>query len=133
VRASTFTAGLGALAAGLAFRPSRRLLSRVLPDPGEGPSEKTRRNGYFRMRLHARTSAGQHYVAEVAGRGDPGYQATAVMFGESALCLALDPDRLPRRGGVLTPATAMGPVLAGRLRSAAMTLTAEPAAEGGAG
>ena len=133
VRASTVTAGLGALAAGLAFRPSRRLLSRVLPDPGEGPSEKTRRNGYFRMRLHARTSAGQHYVAEVAGRGDPGYQATAVMFGESALCLALDPDRLPRRGGVLTPATAMGPVLAGRLRSAAMTLTAEPAAEGGAG
>src|SRR5450631_3249221 len=126
VRASTFTAGLGALAAGLAFPPSRRLLSRVLPDPGAGPSEKTRRSGYFRMRIHARTSAGRHYVAKVAGRGDPGYQATAVMFGESALCLVLDRDRLPAVAGVLTPATAMGPVLAGRLRSAGMTLAAEP-------
>jgi short subunit dehydrogenase-like uncharacterized protein len=78
------------------------------------------------MRIHGRTSAGRHYVAEVAGRGDPGYQATAVMFGESALCLALDRDRLPRLGGVLTPATAMGSILAGRLRSAGMTLAAEP-------
>ncbi len=125
VQASMFTAGVGALAAGLTFPPSRRLLSKVLPDPGEGPSEKTRRSGYFRMRIHARTSAGRYYVAKVTGRGDPGYQATAVMFGESALCLALDPGR-PSRGGILTPATAMGPALAGRLRSAGMTLAAEP-------
>jgi short subunit dehydrogenase-like uncharacterized protein len=73
-------------------------------------------------------SAGQQYVTQVAGRGDPGYQATAVMFGESALCLALDRDRLPAVAGVLTPATAMGPVLAGRLRSAGLTLTADRAA-----
>jgi short subunit dehydrogenase-like uncharacterized protein len=46
---------------------------------------------------------GGPYVAKVTGRGDPGYQATAVMFGESALCLALDRGR-PPRGGVLTPA-----------------------------
>ena len=64
-------------------------------------------------------------MARVEARGDPGYQATAVMFGESALCLALDRDRLPGRAGVLTPATAMGPVLASRLRSAGLTLTAE--------
>jgi short subunit dehydrogenase-like uncharacterized protein len=44
------------------------------------------------------------------------------MLGESALCLALDRDRLPGRAGVLTPATAMGAVLAGRLRSAGLTL-----------
>jgi short subunit dehydrogenase-like uncharacterized protein len=46
------------------------------------------------------------------------------MFGESALCLALNRDRLPGRAGVLTPATAMGPVLAERLRSAGLTLQA---------
>jgi short subunit dehydrogenase-like uncharacterized protein len=46
------------------------------------------------------------------------------MLGESALCLALDRDRLPDRAGVLTPATAMGTALAGRLRSAGQTLTA---------
>ena len=36
------------------------------------------------------------------------------MLGESALCLALDGDRLPGGGGVLTPATAMGEPLADR-------------------
>ena len=44
------------------------------------------------------------------------------MFGESALCLALDRDRLPERFGVLTPATAMGGVLVERLRAAGMRL-----------
>jgi short subunit dehydrogenase-like uncharacterized protein len=128
MRAATVTTALGAVGAALAFPWSRALLvGRVLPAAGEGPSEKTRRNGYFRMKIHARTSAGHRYVARVEGRGDPGYQATAVMFGESALCLALDRDRLPGRAGVLTPATAMGPVLAERLRSAGLTLQAAKA------
>jgi len=48
------------------------------------------------------------------------------MLGESALCLALDQDRLPARAGVLTPATAMGIALADRLKSAGHTLTAQP-------
>ena len=34
------TAVLGALAGGLAFKPTRMLLDRLLPDPGQGPSEK---------------------------------------------------------------------------------------------
>ena len=49
------------------------------------------------------------------------------MLGESALCLALDRDRLPPRAGVLTPATAMGTVLAERLRAAGLTLEVDPA------
>ena len=133
VQAGVVTGGLGALAAGLAFAPSRSLLGRVLPGPGEGPSEKTRRNGYFRMEIHTRTSAGRRYVAQVAAHGDPGYQATAMMFGESALCLALDADRLPGRAGVLTPATAMGPALATRLRSAGLTLAARRSGRDGPG
>jgi short subunit dehydrogenase-like uncharacterized protein len=48
-----------------------------------------------------------------------------MMMGESALCLALDRDRLPDRFGVLTPATAMGDALVGRLRGAGMTLSVE--------
>jgi short subunit dehydrogenase-like uncharacterized protein len=50
--------------------------------------------------------------------------ATSVMLGETALCLALDTDNLPDYAGVLTPATAMGAALAGRLRSAGHTLGA---------
>ena len=49
------------------------------------------------------------------------------MMGESALCLALDRERLPQRAGVLTPATAMGTALVDRLRAAGMTLEAGPA------
>jgi short subunit dehydrogenase-like uncharacterized protein len=61
----------------------------------------------------------------VAAQGDPGYKATSVMFGESALCLALDVERLPQRAGVLTPATAMGDALVPRLRSAGQTFDVE--------
>jgi short subunit dehydrogenase-like uncharacterized protein len=125
VLAAAVTGGLMALTAGLAFRPSRALLGRLLPRPGQGPSEKTQQAGFFRMEIHTRTSAGARYRARVEAHGDPGYAATSVMLGESALCLALDRERLPGRAGVLTPATAMGDVLAGRLVKAGHTLTAE--------
>jgi short subunit dehydrogenase-like uncharacterized protein len=59
-------------------------------------------------------------VARVAQQGDPGYAATAVLLGQSALCLALDEQ--PPAAGVLTPATAMGDVLADRLRAAGVTI-----------
>ena len=122
VQAAAFSTALKAAAAGLAFGPSRALLGQLLPVLGEGPSEKTRRTGFFRMQIHTRTSAGVRYLAKIEARGDPGYAATSVMLGESALCLALDRDRLPDRAGVLTPATAMGAALADRLKSAGHTL-----------
>ena len=119
--------GLGALAGGLAFPLTRKVLDRVLPDPGEGPSEEAREKGYFKIKVHAKTSSGARYVARVDAQGDPGYKATALMMGESALCLALDRDKLPDRAGVLTPATAMDGALVDRLRSAGMTLEVERA------
>ena len=122
MRATTTTSALGALTAALVYPRTRRLLvGRVLPGPGQGPSEKTRANGRFRMEIYTRTSAGRRYRATVAAQGDPGYQATAVMMGEAVLALILDRDRLPGRAGVLTPATALGTVLTDRLRAAGMT------------
>ena len=82
------TAALGALAGGLAFPPTRKVLDKLLPDPGQGPSEHARETGYFKMKIH-----GGGHVATVAAKGDPGYAATAVMMGESALSLALDGER----------------------------------------
>ena len=125
VTASAVNAGLGAFVAGLAFPPTRFVLDRVLPAPGEGPGEEARRRGFFRIATHARTSTGARYTARIEAQGDPGYQATAVMLGESALALALDAARLPDRAGVLTPATAMGDVLADRLRAAGQTLAVD--------
>jgi short subunit dehydrogenase-like uncharacterized protein len=122
-KAAAVSAGLAAVKAGTGFGPSRALLDRVMPAPGEGPDQNARRAGFFRIDVHARTSTGARYVTRVEAQGDPGYAATAVMFGESALCLALDKDRLPKRGGVLTPATAMGATLVDRLGAAGTTLT----------
>ena len=121
-KATAITAGLGVAVGGLALPPTRALLERVLPSPGEGPSEKTRQSGYFRIEIHTRTSTGARYVAHLAAKGDPGYAATAVMLGESALCLAFDGDRLPPAAGVLTPATAMNGALTERLRAAGFTM-----------
>ncbi|HEX6932718.1 MAG TPA: saccharopine dehydrogenase NADP-binding domain-containing protein [Streptosporangiaceae bacterium] len=124
VRALAVTAGLAALMAGVTLPPSRALLGPVLPKPGEGPGEKARRAGFYRLQVHARTATGARYRTCVEARGDPGYAATSVMLGESALCLALDRERLPDRAGVLTPATAMGAVLTDRLRAAGHTFEA---------
>jgi short subunit dehydrogenase-like uncharacterized protein len=110
--------GMAALTAGLALPPSRWALDRVLPGPGAGPKDELVRDGFFAIEIHARTAADERWVCRVEAQGDPGYGATRVMLGESALCLALDGDRLPERAGVLTPATAMGSVLADRLRAA---------------
>jgi short subunit dehydrogenase-like uncharacterized protein len=123
-RAGAIAGGLGGLVAGLSFPPTRKLLDRILPSPGEGPSEKTQRRGFYEIAIHARTSTGRRYTSRVVQKGDPGYAATAVLLGESALCLALDADRLPEGGGVLTPATAMGDVLIERLRVSGVTIDA---------
>jgi len=121
VKGVALATGLSALMAGLSFGPTRSVLDRVLPAPGDGPDEAARRKGFFRIEIHARTTSGQRLRCLVAAQGDPGYAATAVMLGESALCLALDSERLPPRAGVLTPATAMGTVLADRLGLAGQT------------
>jgi short subunit dehydrogenase-like uncharacterized protein len=125
VKATGLSVGLGGLVAGLTFPLSRKALNVVLPDPGEGPSEKARENGFFKIDVHTRTPSGERYVCHVNAKGDPGYKATALMLGEAGLCLALDEARMPRRAGVLTPATGMGIALVDRLRAAGMTLEVE--------
>ncbi len=121
VKAGLTVAGLGGLVGGLAFPPTRMILDRLLPDPGEGPSEESRDKGFFRIRITTTTSSGRRFRCRVEAEGDPGYKATAVMLGQAGLCLALDQDRTPKAAGVLTPATAMGGVLTDRLRAAGHT------------
>jgi len=125
VLAAGAAAGFGAMLAGMTWGPSEALLSRVMPSPGEGPGERAREHGFFRIETHTRTAAGRRYVCRIAAQGDPGYKATSVMLGQSALALALDGARLPERAGVLTPATALGDALAERLRAAGHTYEVE--------
>jgi short subunit dehydrogenase-like uncharacterized protein len=125
--AAGLTAGLAGFVGLMSLSPTRSLIDRVLPEPGEGPSEKTRQNGRFRIEIVSRTESGRRLRAVVAAKGDPGYAATAVMLGQSVLSLALDGDQLPKRAGVLTPATAIGQPLVDRLRTHGFTLTAADA------
>lgn len=115
---------LGFFFAGLAFKPTRWVLDRFLPKPGEGPSEKSRERGFFELQAFTRTTTGKRYRSVTAAQGDPGYKATAMMFGEAALTLALDRDKLPERSGLLTPVSAMGDALITRLQAAGMTIEA---------
>ncbi|MBM7490193.1 saccharopine dehydrogenase (NAD+, L-glutamate forming) [Micromonospora luteifusca] len=108
--------GLGALIGLVKLPPSRRwLLGRLAS--GQGPTPEQRATSWFRVRFVG-TGGGQRVVTEVAG-GDPGYDETAKMLAESALCLAF--DDLPPTAGQLTPVTAMGDALLDRLVRAGLT------------
>ncbi|OBG58273.1 MULTISPECIES: trans-acting enoyl reductase family protein [unclassified Mycobacterium] len=100
----------------------RKLLERILPKPGTGPSEAARERGYYRIETYTTTTTGARYVARMEQRGDPGYKATAVLLGECALALAFDRDKLSALRGVLTPAAAMGDALLDRFPAAGVTL-----------
>lgn len=115
-------AGAGAVFGLAQIPPARRLmLSRV--DRGDGPSEAKRAASWFRVWFVGEARDGQRVVTEVAG-GDPGYDETAKMLAESALCLAFD-DIAPTRGQVTT-AVAMGAALTTRLIRAGITFTVLP-------
>lgn len=95
-----------------------RLLESLIPRPnGDGAPR-----GHYRVETYATTTTGARYMASMAQQGDPGYAATAVLLGESALALARDRDELSDRGGVLTPASAMGDVLLKRLAAIGVTV-----------
>ncbi|MER5704578.1 saccharopine dehydrogenase NADP-binding domain-containing protein [Micromonospora sp. NPDC002296] len=110
-------AGLGGLVGLVKLPPTRRwLLGRLAS--GQGPSPQQRAKSWFRVRFLG-SGGGRRVLTEVSG-GDPGYDETAKMLGESALCLALD-EGLPATCGQVTPVTAMGDALLDRLTRAGMT------------
>ncbi|NYF54542.1 saccharopine dehydrogenase family protein [Micromonospora purpureochromogenes] len=96
--------------------PTRRwLLGRLAS--GQGPTAEQRAKSWFRVRFLG-SGGGRRVLTEVSG-GDPGYDETAKMLAESALCLAC--DDLPATAGQVTPVTAMGDALLDRLVKAGIT------------
>jgi short subunit dehydrogenase-like uncharacterized protein len=100
----------------------RGFLRKLLPSPGEGPSEKTMDNGFFKCELFGKTADGRTSRGMIRDEGDPGNRVTVKCLCEAALALALDP--LPDRAGVLTPSTGIGDALVARLHARGMTLDA---------
>ena len=110
-------AGAATVTAAAQLSVGRALLGQLLPS-GRGPSAEQRKQHWFKLRFRARHAGGE-LVTEVRG-GDPGYDETAKMLAESALCLAVDRARLPATAGVLTPACAFGEILLSRLQRAGL-------------
>jgi trans enoyl reductase len=103
-------------------RLPNKLVERIAPAPGSGPSERAREQGHYKFETYTTTTTGARYRATMSQKGDPGYKATSVLLGESGLTLALDRDRLSDLRGVLTPATAMGDALMARFPGAGVLL-----------
>ena len=129
VAAAGFSAGSMASYSLLGLAPMRRLAARLAPKPGEGPSERSMDGGWFRCELVGKSANGHLVKATVADKGDPGNRATTKFICEAALALAENFDELPggaQRGGVLTPAYALGDVVVRRLRAAGMAIEVTP-------
>ena len=83
-----------------------------VPQPGEGPSKESREQGNYDVLFFADID-GETVEARVTGDMDPGYGSTSKMITESAICLVQDCPNL--KGGIYTPAPAMGEKLIKRL------------------
>jgi len=108
------------------FAPARWAFSKVIPQPGDGPSPEQRKLGWYKgtnITSSAPSSSSprtRHVRTIIKGHSDPGYHLAAVMVSESALAL-LPANRegltaLGREGGLLTPMSAIGGTLIERLK-----------------
>eukprot|EP01100_Stratorugosa_tubuloviscum_P003006 TRINITY_DN170_c1_g2_i1.p1 TRINITY_DN170_c1_g2~~TRINITY_DN170_c1_g2_i1.p1 ORF type:complete len:415 (-),score=174.29 TRINITY_DN170_c1_g2_i1:82-1326(-) len=115
----------------IAIKFTRPIVRRLLPKPGSGPTKKQRDTGLFKIKLYAKTARlangnTKTIRGTVKGVKDPGYGETSKMLAEAGLCLVFQKEELNQsnellKGGILTPATAFGPILIQRLRNAGMT------------
>jgi short subunit dehydrogenase-like uncharacterized protein len=119
---------IGGIAAMAKTAPTRRVLHRLLPAQGDGPSAAQRAKGSFEV-VFIGSGGDRTVMTRVAG-GDPGYGETSRMLGEAALSLAFDgaprhpgataDDDVPT-AGILTPAIALGAPYQRRLAALGIT------------
>ncbi|MFK7916840.1 MAG: trans-acting enoyl reductase family protein [Ilumatobacter sp.] len=103
-KALAMAGGMGGFMGAAALGPMRSVMNRFLPAPGEGPSPEAQEKGFYDLRFHGTTDAGNELMVKVTGDRDPGYGSTAKILGEAATTL-MDSEAT---GGFWTPATALG-------------------------
>ena len=114
--AMSVATALGTFMLGAGIAPTRWLLEKFMPAPGEGPSRDAQEKGSFDLRFVGKTADGEKLTARVTGDRDPGYGSTAKMLIQAGLCLARDIGKGNMPGGFWTPATIFGDRLIERLR-----------------
>ncbi|RUP43149.1 saccharopine dehydrogenase, partial [Jimgerdemannia flammicorona] len=103
----------------------RTWIVNAVPAPGTGPTKEELANADFEMQIVA-TADTEPYedpirvVGRVKGFADPGYVLGSMMAVEGALAILCDADHSPGKGGILTPATALGHPYVDRLRAQGM-------------
>jgi short subunit dehydrogenase-like uncharacterized protein len=115
-------AAVGGVVAAAQFEWSRNLLLNYRKS-GEGPSAEERAKGYFKITFLGE-GGGKNVRCSISG-GDPGYSETAKMLSESALTVLHHYDNLKVKGGVVTPAGALGQFLIDRLQEAGIRFQVE--------
>ncbi|MFT7339093.1 MAG: short subunit dehydrogenase-like uncharacterized protein [Marinobacter maritimus] len=112
------TAALAGFFTASAIKPSRWLVEKFVPQPGEGPTPEAQKAGFYDLRFVGRTQDGKTMITKVTGDADPGYGSTSKMLGEAGMCLAFD---IPadQAGGFWTPASVLNDKLLERLTSKA--------------
>lgn len=123
VLAASTVVGMALIDCAMRFAPTRRLMASILRQPGDGPSERKLDAGWFQCEILGLASDGKQARLMISDCGDPGVRTTAKILAESALTLVAGVEPLPNnrpRGGVLTPATALGERLIERLGRAGM-------------
>jgi short subunit dehydrogenase-like uncharacterized protein len=84
----------------------------VGPTTGQGPSEKHLEQSGYTLHMRATSASGASVTARAKASGHPGYRSTAMLVAEAGLALAGAAAKgcaaLPRRYGILTPASAFG-------------------------
>lgn len=112
------TGALGGFFAASAIKPTRWLVERFVPKPGEGPSPEAQEKGFWDFRFIGKTADGKAIRTKVTGDRDPGYGSTGKMLGEAGMCLAFDIGE-DKPGGFWTPASLLDGKLLDRLTSKA--------------
>lgn len=126
LKGQAMRAGIGGFVAAALTKPTRKLVSKLLPEVGGGPSKEDRDNGFFKVELWGFTGRGDKKPVATAvfkGPKDPGYGSTAMMLAESGKTLARDEG--PKCYGVGTPGAMLGLDLLDGLRKQGFQIEAK--------
>jgi short subunit dehydrogenase-like uncharacterized protein len=116
LKAIFLTVTLGLFLLGSANSIIRKyIIEKLLPSSGQGPSKEQRQNGFFKLILLGKTKDNEGLSIQVTGDRDPGYGSTSKILSETAICLAC--DKIETKGGIWTPASALGAKLLTRLKT----------------
>jgi short subunit dehydrogenase-like uncharacterized protein len=88
----------------------KRVIDTFAPSSGNGPSSASLDEMSYEINLIATGQTGRRVRCLVKGAGHAGYRSTANIAVQAGILMGLDNFGAPRYYGVITPATAIGPV-----------------------